>query len=374
LSNELNKKSYSPSAGTTVFDDWDIPYFDDTDVVVTIESALGVITEYVDETNFEVVATNGDPENGATITLNGTLSGGTAAGDTVVISRQVPYTQEYNLQNGSSIDATALNKGLDRTVAQSQQLLDDGTRHLTHPITDPTDLSYEAPSVALRASKALGYDSEGNVIALDLADSGTISGNAAAGIDVSGNIISAKVDGTTVEFSGGDIALKNSGVSTAKISDNAVTLAKIETITDQNVLGNVSGGASVPANVPIVGASGLLLDEDTLSSDSATKGATQQSIKAYVDGGFAPSTYTGQESLTLPNGLIMKMGRIARTGTSTQVTFDSAFAATPVSISVTAEGASALSSTPAITSRLSIAFVIASGSSPTFFDWIAIGY
>jgi hypothetical protein len=227
--------------------------------------------------------------------------------------------------------------------------------------------------VALRASKALGYDTLGNIIALDLADSGTISGNAAAGIDVSGNIISAKVDDTTVEFSGGDIVLKNGGVSTAKIADNAVTLAKIETITDQNVLGNVSGGAAVPANVPIVGASGLLLDEDTLSSDSATKGATQQSIKAYVDGGFTPSSYDGQESLTLPNGLIMKMGRKARTGTSTQVTFDSPFSETPVSISVTAEGSGALTSTPAITSRLSIAFVIASGLSPTFFDWIAIG-
>ena len=35
--------------------------------------------------------------------------------------------------------------------------------------------------------------------------------------------------------------------------------------------------------MPIVGATGILLDEDTMSSDSALKGATQQSVKAYTD-------------------------------------------------------------------------------------------
>tara|TARA_R110001592_G_scaffold182803_2_gene426237 strand:- start:301 stop:1116 length:816 start_codon:yes stop_codon:yes gene_type:complete len=41
-------------------------------------------------------------------------------------------------------------------------------------------------------------------------------------------------------------------------------------------LGNTSGGSAVPTAVSI-------LDEDTMSSDSATSLATQQSIKAYVD-------------------------------------------------------------------------------------------
>jgi hypothetical protein len=48
-------------------------------------------------------------------------------------------------------------------------------------------------------------------------------------------------------------------------------------------------------------------------SNSDTALATQQSIKTYVDataGGFTPSTYLGEESVTLPNGLIMKTGII----------------------------------------------------------------
>lgn len=84
---------------------------------------------------------------------------------------------------------------------------------------------------------------------------------------------------TTVNTSG-QIAVKDSGVSTSKIADANVTKAKIENVADYKVLGNVSGTAAAPQEVAI-------LDEDTMSSNSATSLATQQSIKAYVDAGDA---------------------------------------------------------------------------------------
>ena len=90
---------------------------------------------------------------------------------------------------------------------------------------------------------------------------------------------------TTVNTSG-QIVVADSGVSTAKIAADAVTTAKIldanvtkakiEDVADYKVLGNVSGAAAAPAEVSI-------LDEDDMTSDSATALATQQSIKAYVD-------------------------------------------------------------------------------------------
>ena len=71
------------------------------------------------------------------------------------------------------------------------------------------------------------------------------------------------------------------GIVNADVASNAaVAVTKLATITSQNVLGNIGSGN---ASVPIVGATGLLLDEDDLSTNSDTKGATQQSIKAYVD-------------------------------------------------------------------------------------------
>lgn len=62
-----------------------------------------------------------------------------------------------------------------------------------------------------------------------------------------------------------------------RVKDSGVTKAKIENVADMKVLGNTSGSATAPEEVSI-------LDEDDMTSDSATSLATQQSIKAYVDG------------------------------------------------------------------------------------------
>lgn len=72
-----------------------------------------------------------------------------------------------------------------------------------------------------------------------------------------------------------------------------------------------------------------VLDEDAMSSDSATKVATQQSIKAYVEGtstaGFTPTSYAGEESITLPNGLVLKFGNTAVAATGGTISFPVAF-------------------------------------------------
>ena len=85
------------------------------------------------------------------------------------------------------------------------------------------------------------------------------------------------VDNTSTQLSSGAIIVKDGGVTTAKLNDGAVIKAKIENVANMKVLGNTSGSAAAPQEVAI-------LDEDTMSTDSATSLATQQSIKAYVDG------------------------------------------------------------------------------------------
>ena len=50
--------------------------------------------------------------------------------------------------------------------------------------------------------KALGFDASGNVTEIDLVDAGQISGDTNAGISISNNIISAKVDNSTTQFIG----------------------------------------------------------------------------------------------------------------------------------------------------------------------------
>ena len=107
---------------------------------------------------------------------------------------------------------------------------------------------------------------------------------------------------------------------------------------DQTVIGNVSGGSAVPTAVPIVGAAGILVNNDSLGTDD-TKGATQGNVKAYVDnliGTADKSSASGlvtegeQGSVTLGAGLIIKFGTANVNSSQVAVTFkDSSGSASP---------------------------------------------
>lgn len=85
-----------------------------------------------------------------------------------------------------------------------------------------------------------------------------------------------------------------------------------------------------------------VLDEDDMSSDSAVKVATQQSIKAYVDSApnYTPSSLSfsdnpAEQSITFPNGLIFKAGYVVKAGDPTTITFGTAFPNAVLSASIT---------------------------------------
>ena len=132
---------------------------------------------------------------------------------------------------------------------------------------------------------------------------------------------------STIVNANGAIAVRDSGVTAAKLATGAVTTAKI---LDDNV---------TFAKLTDV------IDDDTMATATDSTMATSESIKAYVDGGggFTPSTYAGEESVTLPNGLIMKFG--VATGPTSQtaitITFADAFPNGIISAQATATNTSA---------------------------------
>lgn len=99
-------------------------------------------------------------------------------------------------------------------------------------------------------------------------------------------ILDINVDDATVEINADTVRVKALGidtpqladdaVTTIKITDSNVTFAKIQDIPTMTVIGRVAGGSGVSSAISI-------LDEDDMTSNSATALATQQSIKAYVD-------------------------------------------------------------------------------------------
>ena len=326
LSTTTNKQSFTAVSGQTKFD-FTIPYFDTTDISVVRIDTDGTYTTLSynaspsSATQFSVTATNSDTANGATITLGGTAT----TGSTYIVERTVPYTQQYDLQEGSTIDPTALNKALDRVVAQNQQQNDLLTRTVEFPVTDGTSTTYTVGSETERASKALGFDALGNVTELDLSESGTVSGNTNAGIEVTSNQISAKIDTDSLEFNSGKINVKDSGIGTSEIAndavtnakidasavgtteiaDDAVTYAKIQDVSTDTVLGRLSAGTGAVESITV--------DED-ISSVSASHDtlASALAVKNYVD-----SKGITQTSGTAPYYGIRAFARYQGTGTPT---------------------------------------------------------
>lgn len=272
--------TYSPTQYTITgtVDDFNVSwsFFETTDLVVTITDSAGtdtVLTEGSGAGKYTVSAINNDYSSGATIST-GTEYG---SGYQITIERSVPYGQELDI-NGDFIPAEPLEQALDKLAAQIQQTENSIGRTLTIPATDASGLTTEFPNASTRALKFSGFDATGGVTVYDPVDSGTIS-----------------VDDTTIEQSGTTLQVKaggigatqiaDLGVTTAKILDANVTLAKLANIATDSVIGRTTAATGVPEVVPIVGASGvgLLIDDDTLADASDLSGATQGSVKAYVD-------------------------------------------------------------------------------------------
>jgi len=189
-------------------------------------------------------------------------------------------------------------------------------------------------------------------------------------------LITAGLDDGKLRIKAGGVdtnQIADSAVTTAKIANSNVTKAKIENVNNMKVLGNTSGSATAPQEVSI-------LDEDDMTSNSATALATQQSIKAYVDGAtnFTPSTYAGEESVTFPNGLIMKWGKKNCAGDgNTSVSFGTGFPTACVNVQCTHNFSISVQSDAGV-SAVSVGqngFNIrnGSGTSGDIF-WQAIGY
>jgi hypothetical protein len=240
LSTTNNRQEFTPTNGQTDFQ-FTLPFFNISDVKVSILLANGTIVPDSDF-SFTVSPINGNIELGADVTI--TISPALTTSDKVVIFREVPYTQEYDLQEGSTIVPTALNKTFDRIVAQNQQQNDQLNRTVVFPETDPSTVTYTVGSTTKRANTALGFDNNGNVTELNLFNLEAGAADTSKGIEVTNSIIAGKVDNTTMQFdNSGNFAVKS--IPFAKLSD--------------------------------------VIDDDTMATATSTNLSTSEAIKAYID-------------------------------------------------------------------------------------------
>lgn len=138
-----------------------------------------------------------------------------------------------------------------------------------------------------------------------------VAGAGLTGGGTSGSVtLDLNPDNTTIEVNSDIVRIKDLGVSTGKLANDAVTtikvtdsnitFAKIQNIATMTVMGRVASGTGVASEISI-------LDSNTMSGASSSNLATAGSIKAYVDntvaglgnleGGFAAGS-----SVNFPTG------------------------------------------------------------------------
>ena len=162
-------------------------------------------------------------------------------------------------------------------------------------------------------------------------------------------------------------ALTAGSIGTADIADDAITPALIadDAITTPAIL---------DANVTFAKLTDVI-DDDTMTGATATTLATSESIKAYVDTttAFTPSTYIGGESVTLPNGLIMKFGTVTSNGGVQSFTFATAFPTACLNLQGQKSTVNDNNHNLSYTSLSSTGWTMNPSSSGTY-SWTAFGY
>lgn len=158
VSSTTARISYSGNGTSTIFA---VPFYflANSQLAVVLRSSAGVETPQVLGTNY-------------TVTGAGVLTGGSITmtvapptGSTLVIARNVPLTQETDLQPNDRLPAETLEQAIDKLTMIAQQLDVDFDRALKYPTTDSTSITPVIPSSVDRAGKFLKFDNNGAPIA-----------------------------------------------------------------------------------------------------------------------------------------------------------------------------------------------------------------
>ena len=300
----FNRKSYVGNDATTTFD-LATKVFALTDVLVYVKDLTsGVAVLKTVDVDYTIAAISGDLDNGTTVTLP--ISGDPLTyNDQITLVRDIEETQNLNLEEGGDLPANELEDALDRGVMISQQIADDGGRHITHPITDPVDTTYDAPTSEIRANRVLGYDSYGNVTTLTPVDIGSVAANNASGVEILNTTTEA--DDVTIEVNGDSkFAVKDLGIDTAQLADGSVTAEKLAT--------ELASTAIVDGSVTPAKLSG---DSFIQYFTDAVEGNATDTLFAFS---FTPPTLTAEAYIVSIDGLIQQPS-VAYTMTPTGISF-----------------------------------------------------
>lgn len=243
VSSTTTKVSYSGDGTTSAFA-YSFKIFNDSDLVVIVRTdSTGA--ETTKTLNTDYLVSNAGESDGGTVTFKfdtgnsgdsnyDTTDRRPQSGETVLLKRVMTLTQNTDYTPNDSFPAAAHEEALDKLTFIQQQQQEEIDRSFKFAQTDTGTITI--PTSTERASKYLGFDTNGDVIAVaGTADVSPISTFAATIVDDT----SASAVRTTIGL--GDLATLNT-VGSSQIDTNAVTASEL------NISGNGTSGQAITSD------------------------------------------------------------------------------------------------------------------------------
>lgn len=165
---------YTGNGSTTTFP-FPFVFLTPSDIAVTIWDTVNLVTvagvlNGLGTFDYTVTGTQ-DPTSGEYLS-GGTVKFNTAPLSTylIVLTRATPSAQTLALLTAGALNIAGINTQLDKLTMLAQQLGDQAGRAIAAPVTEPLPegtINLIIPLPAQRASKILGFDSSGNVQAVN---------------------------------------------------------------------------------------------------------------------------------------------------------------------------------------------------------------
>jgi len=283
ISTTTQRVSYTGDDSDTTFN-FSFQIVDTSDLAVYLRvTATGVETLQTETTHYALSATNNDYSSGGTVTM----VTAPASTETLLLIRTTPETQETTLSDSGILRLASMEDAFDKLTRMVQDHTETLARCLTIPKTDSTSLTTETGNSVARAGNYPYWDDSGNY--------SYASGVTASEVTVSayGETLVDDADAATARATLGFLA---NTFWNAFIADANSTEA-------QSTLG--------------------MLDEDDMASDDASFPASQQSIKAYIDGSVLSALVElDADDIKALNGTPIEL--VAAQGANTLIEFVSA--------------------------------------------------
>jgi len=263
IGNISSKARYAILSTTPVGSGYAIPfkYWEGAQLQAKLVSTTGIETT-IDSTNYSVTT----PSDSGTLTF----AGGYVFPDNaavLTIYRTLDFEQQTDFRNGDILDAEVLERVVDATIAQIQQLDERVKRALVIPLSDP-DATLEIPSSQVRGNMLLGFDSTGELITILTTD---IEQKLTQALNAEESVLSMFNDPGMVIVRN-DMAL-GAASKIVKVSDNKANIDIVAlAITNVNAVGanisNVNGVAGNAANINAVNSNKTNIDAVVANSSN----------------------------------------------------------------------------------------------------------